>query len=376
MPNVIVIIKACLISIFLIGISLPFLDLFLKIDDTPQNLKIPLEKPRIPKSIEDLRRFPGSVKYYLENTHGLKGLLLELNGKLRVYNFGLSSSQQVILGNSGWLFYNAEDVIKDYQRTSLFSEKEISNISLTYLKRHQWLESKKISYYTFMAPNKHSIYSEYLPHYYTITGSIRRLDQVNNALRKENLSTFFDLTPALVPHKKNHRLYHKTDTHWNAIGAYWGYRMIADEINKNFNITPIPFETLEISQSYIDGGDLARILGLKRSYKEELLKVSIKQGREIQHEGHSSLEVDHMDVVGHPLMKTFSSKGEINKAIIFRDSFGELLIPFLASHFKEAIWVWGKDFDQSLIETFNPDIVIHEFGERKLMTFNPTPFTQ
>ncbi len=58
------------------------------------------------------------------------------------------------------------------------------------------------------------------------------------------------------------------------------------------------------------------------------------------------------------------------RLVMFRDSFGFCLIPFLAEHFSFSLfqWAWAPTtnivVDQEIIEQYNPDIVIIELVDR------------
>src|SRR5205807_940608 len=118
------------------------------------------------------------------------------------------------------------------------------------------------------------------------------------------------------------------------------------------------------------GGDLARICGLKRDLTEPQIQLGNPALTARQGDG-SPLVFDRTDVMGQELFSTRAPAGSIPAAIILRDSFGELLIPFLSEHFARATWSWTYGFPQDLIEREHPDVVIQEMAERKLMVVTP-----
>jgi len=83
------------------------------------------------------------------------------------------------------------------------------------------------------------------------------------------------------------------------------------------------------------------------------------------------LKVTTVDVVYRQKVVTECSDGEIPKAVIFRDSFGEALMPWLAQHFRRAVFVWSDEIVPEVIEQEQPDVVIQEFIERRLTTMQP-----
>ena len=79
----------------------------------------------------------------------------------------------------------------------------------------------------------------------------------------------------------------------------------------------------------------------------------------------NKFEKDPERVVEHRVCK---SGGNI-KALIFHDSFGRGLKPFIHTIAKESLMVWSQLSQESLnyyLETFKPDLVIEERVERLL----------
>ena len=58
-------------------------------------------------------------------------------------------------------------------------------------------------------------------------------------------------------------------------------------------------------------------------------------------------------------------------AVVFRDSFGEALLPWLSQAFGRTVWYWSYGFDKALIEREQPAVVIQQLVERKLATIGP-----
>ena len=69
--------------------------------------------------------------------------------------------------------------------------------------------------------------------------------------------------------KEGERVYHRTDTHWNALGAYVGYRNIANAVG----IEPRPRSEFEEREVVTPGLDLAGMLALGRWMHEDNLML-------------------------------------------------------------------------------------------------------
>jgi hypothetical protein len=59
------------------------------------------------------------------------------------------------------------------------------------------------------------------------------------------------------------------------------------------------------------------------------------------------------------------------KAVVFRDSFGSALIPFLAEHFRRSVYLWRYDFAVDVLEQERPDVVIWLMTSRRLQWYVP-----
>lgn len=360
---------------FFIIVLLPMADVVYDLDPYPSAEKKVIEKPLYPSEItlRSIKSYVGYFKYYLDSTHGLKGLLLAMNAHIKYTLIGVSPNQSVLLGKDGWLFLNAEGVIADFQRRNHLNSDELSVIAQNINQRRQSLLEAGALHYNFMLPNKHSIYAQQLPSNIDHSDQARNIDLINSTLASKGFTEIIDLTPAMILNKDQGRLFHKTDTHWNARGGYVAYQEISNKLSENFSITPLPSADLFI-EKISSGGDLARMMGIKQQLTESVIAYKLPLSREVK-AYKSHLVVDNLDVIGQPILHTNSASGEINKAIIYRDSFAEMLIPSLGIHFKEAIWVWQYEPDLALESQFQPDVIIRAFVERKLTSsmFKLTP---
>jgi hypothetical protein len=59
------------------------------------------------------------------------------------------------------------------------------------------------------------------------------------------------------------------------------------------------------------------------------------------------------------------------RAVVFRDSFGSAMIPFLAEHFSRAVYLWQNNFDPQVVIDERPAVVIQEWVGRHLYTQAP-----
>ena len=63
------------------------------------------------------------------------------------------------------------------------------------------------------------------------------------------------------------------------------------------------------------------------------------------------------------LRRAINADSSLPKLLVFNDSFGEVLEPFLSLHFRETVFI-GSQFSSVIIEQEKPDMVIMEVVER------------
>ncbi len=141
--------------------------------------------------------------------------------------FGKSTNPaNVIVGKQGDLFLGNMHNKLLYKTMDIYpySDVQIDHWSKNLVHLQQWYEYQGIEFILVLAPNKHSIYAENLPHWvqpaeYNLT------DKLINASKKLG-AHIVDLRPILLESKHDYDelLYWKTDSHWNQLGATIGFK--------------------------------------------------------------------------------------------------------------------------------------------------------
>jgi hypothetical protein len=156
--------------------------------------------------------------------------------------------------------------------------------------------------------------------------------------------------------------YLKTDTHWNAFGGFVACQEIAKKLP---GLEPLSLDSFELKKTAADGGDLAGLLGLKMA-EENAVSLIPKTNL-------PSLEVSanparNPDYKGPSFAKNSQEKGV---AVVFCDSFGPALMPFLDCCFGKAACLQKHELDARWIEREKPDVVISEMVEREFNVMDP-----
>lgn len=197
----------------------------------PREGRASVNWPRRPRTTADLLAYPSAVEAFVNDHIGQRKTLLDLRSRIDFGLFTRSPTSRVLLGRNDWLFYTGEKSVEDYRGQTPFSEAEFDRWDRDLKMRQDYVKSQGVLAYQFVvAPNKQSIYPEYMP-----DGIVRAprnyFDELSLYLaRKGEQSKLNDLRPTLLPRKGDSLLYHPIDTHWNRYGAYLAYRAIIDRL--------------------------------------------------------------------------------------------------------------------------------------------------
>jgi hypothetical protein len=298
---------------------------------------------------------PGRLEKYFNQNFSSRDRLVHANYWFRLNVAGEKDFHDVLLGKDSWLYYSGEQNLDYYQHTPLLNQSQIASLLDQLAGTQNELAKRNIKFLVVVAPNKETIYPEYLPAEIQQSGDISIFDQILNANEKYKLP-IIDLRPALLEAKKNGQIYYRTDTHWNPEGAFAAYQVIAGELHKLFpTIKAHPIQDFSKTPEKISG-DLAVMLTMKNELAEE--------SHEMQPVFNRKAETTNS---GDGYLIT-STTGDSNmpKAVIFRDSFYNGLQPYLAEHFQQAILVRSFKVDMPLIDQEKTDLVIMEIAERYL----------
>jgi hypothetical protein len=361
-----------LIVIFLVTLCLPMMGMVLNLDrDAPSGENRTLAAwPRFRSDAASLRALPEQLTRYFEDHFAFRERLVRWQAIVRLDALGVSPSASVIKGRDGWLFYADDGAMEDYAKAPPFTGAELEVWRSTLQDTNDWLRAQGIAYVFVIAPDKHVIYHEYMPE--TIRRSdFSRIDELVSYLREHSTVRVLDLRPALLAAKAHERLYHRTDTHWNDRGAFVGYETIVDALTEEFPaLRPPSRSAFEPRVERSPGLDLAGMLGLTDVLSEEDLvlvpKHSIVRILEPQN---PNRRLTHARIVTEA-----PNRGP--RALVFMDSFGPGLVPFLSEAFSRAVYLWQDNIDPQVVQQESPQVVIQEWVGRALSTdhpYNPVP---
>ena len=256
--------------------------------------------------------------------------------------FGESAEDGVILGSDGWLYY--ADELADYTGTEPMTERQVFAAARNLALMREYAEGLGADFVFTIAPNKSSLYPEHMPAY---PRSGERTDAERLAAELEaqdvNYVNLFELFAA-----EDATLYFAHDSHWTSRGA----ALAADALNA----------ALGVESGYADGYEFE-----SRAHTGDLFEMLYPAGRDTEtDDAPAGLAFTQGEGV-RPDSITIDTEGAgEGRLLMFRDSFGELLYPFMAEGFAEARFSRQAAYDLTLAEELSADCVVIEIVERNL----------
>jgi alginate O-acetyltransferase complex protein AlgJ len=275
----------------------------------------------------------------------------------------------VVKGRDGWFFYGDDKAIEDYASGEPMTPEELANWRAAIVRARDWLHARGIAYVFTIAPDKHVIYGEKMPATLARVGDVSRADQLFATLQDTGLAV--DVRASLFEAKRNERIYHQTDTHWNDRGALVAYQRIIEAVRVRVPATPPVWRRadFEPGDRVGEGLDLAGMMGLTRVLRETNLTLMPRHPRRARVIEPAGAE----PTAQAGRLVTEIDDPSLPRAVIFRDSFVSPLAPFLSEHFSRAVYLWQNDFDATIVDEEHPDVVIQEIVSRHLYNFIPSP---
>ena len=254
--------------------------------------------------------------------------------------FQVSAADDVIFGSNGWLYY--APTLSDYTGTENLSYAEIQQIANNLALMQEYCESQGRSFAFMLAPNKNSLYPENMPNY-SVCNPSGNAKLFMDALDAQGVN-YIDLFAAFE--EQEEILYFAHDSHWNSKGAALG----ADQINHVFGVESNYFGA-DFSKTEAHQGDLY-----------EMLYPALTDTETNPVYG-GSLEYSFAGKATQPDSITLLTENQKGGSLLcYRDSFGNLLYPYLADSYGACRFSRSVNYDL----TQESEKVLIELVERNI----------
>ena len=284
---------------------------------------------------------------YVADHLGLRQEIITANAALNAALFGVSTQDQVVLGREGWLYY--AETIPDHLGTEPMSEGALFGAARSLALLQEYVQSQGARLYVTVAPNKATLYPQYLPDLGTPLPGESNLERLIPLLEGEGLS-YVDLYTPLS--QAGEILYYRTDSHWTEPGAALAHDVLVEAMGKT---DQTPFYGGATQPGPGKRGDLYEMLYPAGAGLEE---------SPVYQRGYAFTYARPMRSPEDQLIETASSKS--GRLLMYRDSFGNSLHTYLADAYGAALFSRSMPYDLSLLPQFQPDTVLLEICERNL----------
>jgi len=361
--------KYLLILLFITTISTPFI-IGLMHNNIQSVELVFFDKTQDKAILKKFTSFLNNVKINLKKVEKKFSNDFILKNRLTKFYFYLKQNpipNRAVAGEKGWLYVGNDDYsnsILESKNIINFSNREIKILKTKINKLHKWFSNNDIDFYIAVPPNKLSVYGEFLP----VIGNPKqrkKSEQLGSVCEQLGVKHLNMLDGIVV--NNDEPLFLKTDSHWNDMGAYIGYKNLIEKMKlEHPNLNIIPIDSLNKKSKILQKQDLARMLKKNVPEKTTIFEIKNSKAKKIKNQ----LQVP----------KTYSYKpdtyeqrfkSDVNnlKVLIFRDSFTNALMKFIKETFGETVFIWQNRLDKEIILKEKPDIVISICVERNIDVF-------
>lgn len=256
-----------------------------------------------------------------------------------------SIAENVVLGKDGWLYFG--DTLNDYTGADPMSEREIFSAARNLALIREFCERQGARFLFVIAPNKNSLYPEHMPEF-TTSGQRHDAERLLERLAVQDVPSV-DLFSLFRSQEET--LYFTQDSHWNSKGA----ALAADAIHQ-----ALACPTSYFQQTFIP----------EESHLGDLYDMLHPAGarRETDQTYGGTLSFDYDAPFRSPNDMTIQTSGgrRTGSLVMFRDSFGMLLYPYMADNCQRALFSRSMPYKMELAAQREADFVVAELVERNL----------
>ncbi len=285
--------------------------------------------------------FGEEFENYIADNFAFRDKLVNLNSIIKARIFSLSGNDKVTAGKEGWLFFS--ETLDDITSKNTLTDREAFCTARTLEMINDYVKNGGGRFIFTAAPNKASVYPQFLPYFYSKSNIPNNLEKIVSRLENTeyfDIKALFENTDGI--------LYHRLDSHWNNKGAL----LVTSALLERLGLKCREYSEPEERQDW--EGDLYEMLYPSGEEKDSQFYYS---EAEFDYKNTSRFKsVDDMNIN----TASDSTNGSI---LLFRDSFGRSLYPFVADNFSKARLSRSVPYD---ITDMSYDYVVLEIVERNL----------
>ena len=292
---------------------------------------------------------------WFEDHFAYRNQMVAANAGLRAA-LGTSSTDQVVVGSDGWLYYGG--TLPDYLGQSALSERALVNIAHNLKLAQDYVEGHGAQFLFVVAPNKNTLYAQNMPYYYLRFSGESNFERLKPYLDAEGvdyleLDLFFEQEPGIW--------YMKTDSHWDNRGALMATNEALRALGRDE--LEVGVESATARADFL--GDLESMLKPSGPQLEENYYYAMYNDGENATGDLWHYQPESEQDVTADWIQTESGAGE-GSLLMFRDSFGNALVPFWSTVFESSAFSKLVPYNLPAMNQVKADAVVVERAERHL----------
>lgn len=307
-------------------------------------------------SLKNLMHIPAEFEAWYNDHVPFKSLLVKEKRKIDIHLLGQEVIDSVSVGRDGWLFFTESDegcdALADFQRTNLYTDEKTEELIRRISFVNRSMKERGIRFAAFIAPNKESIYGQYMPDRIRQFGSVSRVEAVVPRLQEAGLPVY-DLKPALMEYADQYQVFFKADTHWNDFGAF----AASQAVSRILLGSSVPLESVSVKQASQFSGDLARMLNMTDEYNEDFF---------YEFDGYlPEVSAECVYDNGMETLTVFESDSPNDQTLfVLGDSFSQMLKRYLPRLYRRTVFATFDTYESGMEEEYGADDFIYLTVER------------
>lgn len=269
--------------------------------------------------------------------------------------FGVSAQSGVIVGTDGWLYF--ADTLPDYQGTNILTGRQLHNAVRHLELINEYCSDNGIRFVFAIAPNKNTLYGDHMPYYLPVGEEISNRELLDEAVWETGIN-YMDFGASDAFNDPDSVYYFRRDSHWNNLGA----AIASDSILSLADVGHHDYVTDEYTTVNDHMGDLDQMLHPSNVAPEA--DIYFARMPEFTYVTQVQSNFD-------PRIETAGS-GELN-LLMYRDSFGSALLPFMAEPFSSAFFSRSNACQINDFLSYEPDVLVMEKAERFIFQLCTSP---
>ncbi len=313
-----------------------------------------------PFSMENISDYPSEVESWWDDRIPFRNQLIRLNSKINYYLLDTSPNPNVIKGKNGWLFYandrDGSPINGCYKGENLLSEDQLEELADSLCASRDNLAAEGCDFVIFIVPNKERVCADEMPDYYGNPAGNYAVLQIYSYLKTHtDIKIIYPVSEMMDARQyyTAENLYHRTDTHWNELGAYIAMEPLFDAVD--INMPTIGSDGVKIEAESDTAGDLANMINLGNS---------IDAGMTYRAVGYPDHEMTNEIWDFANVFIYHTHDGDSRRLFVERDSFGSAMSDIMGSQFSYSYMRHKNSYDNSQVKKVKPDLFILESVER------------